>query len=416
MISLIGFRSMMNKYKLLYVFACVIAIAFYRIFVSPMNSIILSDPNLSEPKIVTNDDHITINKSLSMWLESWNDFRVLDFSPSGPPLRKLVQAIDARQNPTKCANQKFLVFSLFRSAGFGSLIKSYIIGFHVALMYDRIFLPDPNEKFFWSQGCSTANLDGSLECFFQSLSRSCKAESIIAMTESGVLSSKVVTKRDYLYKRGDQRLSSSAQVVFMRGKNSMVTFKDDSEISSVVENLNSDIAASEYSVLARNGIDERRLYITALTYYFLRLNSGTASFIHSSLQKLLPTELHHDNIIGVPVRASDKCDREMKCEDLSKIIDISHRIAFSFPGINSLIVTSEKESMSKEQTIHNAQNKTGQKVLRLIRNTQDIHPESGTPCDECWKESPAIMLRSSLVTMHLQSFPYVKTNPLVAVF
>lgn len=348
---------------------------------------------------------LNIDELLSMWSMVWKNPELLDKSPSGPPLRRMIEAIHIKQNPKDCSRSRFLVYSLSRKAGFGSLVKSYIIGFHLALKYNRTFLVDPFESFFWTRGCKNADLDGNLECFFRPLSEKCSAKEIFRLSSLGKLQMKVTTKRHFINRDGYMNLASDANVILFRGREGLIYFPNDTDFNAIVLDLVSDISTEELFALSGKGIDSRRLYITALTYFFLRLNDHMATYVFDSLSKILGSELNFRSMIGVPIRVSDKCNREMKCEDTANIVDVAHRIAFSFPEISSIIITSESSNASSLEAIGNAQNKSNRPPLRVIRNNMDIYPETGRACLKCWNNTPAAMLQSSMVTLHLQSLP-----------
>ena len=113
----------------------------------------------------------------------------------------------------------------------------------------------------------------------------------------------------------------------------------------------------------------------------------------------------------MPIRASDKCygnaingPGEMACLPLATVMDHVHRIAFGHPHITYAIVTSEDATAITESKVTEAMaNLTDSYRLAIVRNVGDKPPGSGSPRNRTADASNAVLLKSSLVTLHLQA-------------
>lgn len=378
-------------------------------------------PSIPEIQYIANREfiakaHSSNTSLLDIWLKSWTDPSLLAISPMGDILPEILAVLDKRQNPPNCSEASFLVLDPSRRAGFGSVVKSVITGFHLAVRTNRVFLVDSRRPFFWTKGCDNISREGQLECFFQAQSRKCSYKRVSELLHRGKLREvKVADQPDGFTPNIPTADAAEPNVAFLSRtrrsgfNNQIYRFQEHSDfLVSIAPNISSHARRRHLQTISSS----RRVWTTALVYYLLRLRSTTARHIQSQLQKILKTDNpNYSQLLGLPIRASDKCKNnsfgskgEMNCVSLSEIMDRVQRVAFAAPGITHAIVTSEDSSAITEEKIHAAQTEIHvKKPLQVIRNHLDVPPETGSVRMNKSIGTPADLLKASLVTMHLQS-------------
>ncbi|KAI0557606.1 hypothetical protein FGB62_285g012 [Gracilaria domingensis] len=163
----------------------------------------------------------------------------------------------------------------------------------------------------------------------------------------------------------------------------------------------------------------RRLWLSAATFYITRLNKRSADRVRSGVEKALQESDRPGppRLIGVPVRASDKCfggdhpgPGEMACIALEDMGDAVMRLVLMQPELTHVIVTSEDASAISEDKVEKAFGHFPfRKGLHVVRYGEDVRPGTGNTNRVLKKlgVKQARLLDSMLVVLHLQALAYV---------
>lgn len=120
----------------------------------------------------------------------------------------------------------------------------------------------------------------------------------------------------------------------------------------------------------------------AITFYSMRPNTASARVLESMMTGMLPHNFTSSRSIGLPIRASDKCNRESECLSYEKHLGAAG-VAWDMHGGSSpstkphLIVTSESIQIMQEQRDMMASNRSRSFPFEFLINEKDVAPDSG---------------------------------------
>lgn len=360
---------------------------------------------------------------LDLWEASWADHRLLAASPMGDFLPGALTKVTSLQNPTSCGNASFLLFDYRSSLGFGAVAKHIVVALHAALQTGRVLVLDEENVFYWTTGCPGSK-NGRHECYFRPLSEKCSYKTVMRLVKDKTLPMLTIDgdslPPDAPWPFVPHAREDTPDVVrFRQSKGPDLWFKSflygyelSDTVPGVIRDLLSDLPKQVHSKYLTPDTNARRVWLIALAYYFLRLNSDTARDVRSQMQFLLNTSRPvHDRFIGLPVRASDKCYGnslgelgEMNCVTLAEAMLHAHMLALGETSVTKAIITSEDPAAITSEKIAEAQgNITFHEPFQVVLNTLDEVAGTGAPRKRISKASNAKLLKASLVTLHLQS-------------
>ncbi|PXF43213.1 hypothetical protein BWQ96_07042 [Gracilariopsis chorda] len=160
----------------------------------------------------------------------------------------------------------------------------------------------------------------------------------------------------------------------------------------------------------------RRLWLSAAAFYTTRLNNRVAARVRSEVEKALIANGRPGppRLIGVPVRASDKCydnrkhpgPGEMTCMTLEETADVVMRLALMQPELTHVIITSEDAGAISEDKVRDAFGGFPfRKPLHVVRYVEDVQPGTGHTNRVLKKlgKKQAQLLDSMLIVLHMQA-------------
>lgn len=362
------------------------------------------------------------NIYFSEWKRQFKNYTLLETSPTGQLLADLMHGLHTRQHVPNCSNTSFVIVSYSTSLGFGAYARHLMVVMYEAIRANRVMLLNHNLQLFWMKGCPNSTFEGKFECFFRPLSETCPSALVYDLIANGTLTETAMEPSSISVP--DANPHHPSVVHFDVSKKPAATFK------SMLHGFkdNTDFGKQLYSfaplavtkrLLEPYATEEasRRLWLVVTAWYVLRLNTKTAKDVSAVLLKTFASTSVADfsNIIGLPLRASDKCfgdnrypgPGEMECVSLAEGVAVAHRFAFAHATITHMIISSEDRDLITPSKLDIAQKNVSfrSKELRVIRNPVDIPPGTGSTGRVLRKlhESPAILLHASLVTLHLQA-------------
>ena len=111
-----------------------------------------------------------------------------------------------------------------------------------------------------------------------------------------------------------------------------------------------------------------------LLFYAMRPNPRAAMSLQSIVKATLPYDFASDSSIGLPIRASDKCDVESECLQFSEYVHSLEVLPFGNEATTSIVVTTESREVIHE--LEKYVSGTSQRT-RFVTNKRDVLQDSG---------------------------------------
>lgn len=364
----------------------------------------------------------SISTYFSEWEHQFENYTLLETSPTGQLLTDLMHGLHARQHVSNCSNSSFVIVSYSTSLGFGAYARHLMVILREAIRADRVMLLNHNVKLFWMKGCPNAPFEGNFECFFRPLSETCPSAVVQNLVANGTLTEVAMeSSSTHIPVANAHRpsvvhfdVSNMPQASF---KSMLHGFKDKTDFSEQLHSFAPLAVKKRLFEPHETSEASRRLWLVMSAWYLLRLNTETATDVSSVLLEIFVKTNVADfsSIIGIPLRASDKCfgdntypgPGEMECVSLAEVVTVAHRFAFAQATITHMIISSEDQNLITPSKVNSAQRNVTfrSRDLHVIRNPVDIPPGTGSTGRVLKKlhTNPAKLLRASLVTLHLQA-------------
>jgi hypothetical protein len=118
-----------------------------------------------------------------------------------------------------------------------------------------------------------------------------------------------------------------------------------------------------------------------LLFYAMRPNQRAALALQSIVKQSLPKDYASEHSIGLPIRASDKCDVESECMSFSQYLrSVAQLWKWNETGATSIVVTTESQKVMKELNDIVAKEKSTADLpfpVRFVVNKHDVLQDSG---------------------------------------
>jgi len=145
------------------------------------------------------------------------------------------------------------------------------------------------------------------------------------------------------------------------------------------------------------GKENAQLVWSTTLLYALRPNQSLRGKINDVIEKSIPQDFDRNSAIGLPIRAGDKCNKEMKCLEFHQYMQMAHEMAlkrtkhrqnttglpyartltnYSNNMYNTIVLSSESKSVTNAR-FNYTQNSTS--PYTFIVNDEDIGQGNGRP-------------------------------------
>ncbi|GAX24241.1 hypothetical protein FisN_4Lh058 [Fistulifera solaris] len=149
-----------------------------------------------------------------------------------------------------------------------------------------------------------------------------------------------------------------------------------------------------------------------LLLYALRPNPRALHRIDDIVKSVLPPSFESRKSIGLPIRASDKCDIEMECMSFANHLDAAQESWQAFDHAQSqqpfTIVTTESQKIKDEMNLLKRTNATDF-VSALVVNHLDVTQNTGyfkpSPIENTYDKGTDEAILSAMASLRLQLYP-----------
>ena len=153
----------------------------------------------------------------------------------------------------------------------------------------------------------------------------------------------------------------------------------------------------------------------SLTFYAMRPNNASTTSMNKLLASLR-TAPHRKNLIGLPIRASDKCNQESECLTFTQHLAALNNTQDLIPQLekSSLIFTTESRDMVRQKDMFMSSSEPNSSPYDFITNPHDVLPDTGfvlqrDQTDSNYTEDD--MIHSAMISLQLQlSASYTLAN------
>lgn len=141
----------------------------------------------------------------------------------------------------------------------------------------------------------------------------------------------------------------------------------------------------------------------AAMLYLLRMHNEMERQVDAGVQATLPAghELSSSFLLGLPIRASDKCRRESTCLSFDTYMQLTNETFReeqpSYSGSSKVMITTEDSNIANASRDYRA--------LSIIMNNADVHQNTGRPGNYKYKYNAGPIMTSSLIALKLQMYP-----------
>jgi hypothetical protein len=119
----------------------------------------------------------------------------------------------------------------------------------------------------------------------------------------------------------------------------------------------------------------------ALEFYALRPNSKSRQQVAQVMQDIVPSDLDNDKLLGLPIRASDKCYRESEClpfHEYMRATDIAWRdVQHNSTCTGKLCMPTILFTTEAAQTVREQESYSNTSSRNFLINTRDVVPNTG---------------------------------------
>jgi len=257
-------------------------------------------------------------------------------------------------------------------------VRHHLPALHAALRAGRVLLLDPDPPFYWATGCPHgAAAEGRWECHFQPLSRTCPHAAVADLVAAGRLTASTVAIPRYWWSDAlvpHATAAGAADVVTLTpGRNrhfyhTLFPAVPGAAPRGLFATLLPDGATppaprGDGGASGERGAAgtappapaplwaglppaaARRAWLVGAVHFLTRLHARAAADVRAVLaSSALAACPAGECLVGVPLRASDKCygaHPEMVCVTLPAALDAAARLAFAQPTITGVVLTCE---------------------------------------------------------------------------
>lgn len=145
----------------------------------------------------------------------------------------------------------------------------------------------------------------------------------------------------------------------------------------------------------------------AALLYILRLERGMHDRVLRQSEKILTGSGQFDptRAIGLPIRGSDKCNRETTCLPFDTYMNLANEVwleHFAGHDKGSVVVTTEATDVANASRMYAASYAGGGGTLSIVMNDEDVLQDTGRPRTPKYRARADDVMESTLVAMRLQ--------------
>jgi hypothetical protein len=145
----------------------------------------------------------------------------------------------------------------------------------------------------------------------------------------------------------------------------------------------------------------------AVLLYTLRLERSMQERVLKKSEKILTESVQFDpaRAIGMPIRGSDKCSREMKCLSFDTYMNLADEVwleHFSDHDKGSVIITTEATDVANGSRMYAASHDGVGGKLSIVMNHDDVLQDTGRPRTPKYRVRADDVMESTLIAMRLQ--------------
>mmetsp|Transcript_6580 Transcript_6580/g.18357 ORF Transcript_6580/g.18357 Transcript_6580/m.18357 type:complete len:590 (+) Transcript_6580:187-1956(+) len=248
----------------------------------------------------------------------------------------------------ECPSAKFLLFDGFTvPVGLGSNLRRWgnVDVFRTALSHQRVFLYVPGDRPNAFASCDRMDL----QCSFTPMSP-------CVITQKDMDSAPVAPQNldSFLSQNSDERIVrvkqkagySTSQVQAIRGRHGQIygLARTLEGLRGKVEGSTAEFAFIDNLVAALSsvgdGMELEDVISAAAQLFITRPNRQMREIINRSLQDSFPKSFDRSKAVGMPIRASDKCKKEIDCIGFGNYMEQLH-LEFSMYDMKRVVLTSE---------------------------------------------------------------------------
>jgi hypothetical protein len=143
----------------------------------------------------------------------------------------------------------------------------------------------------------------------------------------------------------------------------------------------------------------------AILLYALRMHPTMKDKVEDRVHEVImkSNDFVADRTIGLPIRASDKCDRESTCLSFDSYMQLADELKnahFGDEGNVSVIITTEASDIARKS--REISNNRDFKNFSIVMNDGDILQDSGRPRSSSYRSQASEVMISSMVALKLQ--------------